>query len=200
VFGADYQEEKEMANMLNCSLGSFPMKYLGISISDHNINSVISEPILEKMGKMLDPWKGKHLPSGGGGRLILTNSCLISLPMYCMGFYLLPKEFHYKMNSIRSNFFWQGAEKKKCYHMAKWEMVTRPKDQGRLDILDSRLMNECLLVKSIWKIAQGSNGTWFKLIKGKYMSKGIFSCHRIEMRLNFGKGCTRLNTYSNGCY
>jgi hypothetical protein len=104
------------------------------------------------------------------------------------------------MNSIRSNFFWQGAEKKKCYHMAKWEMVTRPKDQGRLDILDSRLMNECLLVKSIWKIAQGSNGTWFKLIKGKYMSKGIFSCHRIEMRLNFGKGCTRLNTYSNGCY
>src|SRR5699024_8673984 len=35
VFGADDQEEKEMANMLNCSLGSFPMKYLGISISDH---------------------------------------------------------------------------------------------------------------------------------------------------------------------
>jgi hypothetical protein len=103
VFGADYQEEKEMANMLNCSLGSFSMKYLGISISDHNINSVISEPILEKMRKRLDPWKGKHLSAGG--RLILTNSCLSSLPMYCMGFYLLPKEFHYKMNSIRSNFF-----------------------------------------------------------------------------------------------
>ncbi|KAL5647880.1 hypothetical protein ACJX0J_042235 [Zea mays] len=65
---------------------------------------------------------------------------------------LLGVFFHYKMNSIRSNFFWQGAEKKKCYHMAKWEMVTRPKDQGGLGILDSRLMNECLLVKWIWKI------------------------------------------------
>ena len=48
VFGADDHEEKEMANMLNCSLGSFPMKYLGISISDHNINSVISKPFWRK--------------------------------------------------------------------------------------------------------------------------------------------------------
>jgi hypothetical protein len=186
VFGADDQEEKEMANMLNCSLGSFPMKYLGISISDHNINSVISKPILEKMRKRLDPWKGKHLSSGGG--LILTNSCLSSLPMYCMGFYLLPEEFHYKMNSIRSNFFWQGAEKKKCYHMAKWEMVTRPKDQGGLGILDSRLMNECLLVKWIWKIAQGSNDTWFKLIKGKYMTKGNFFLSSDRDASQFWKG------------
>jgi hypothetical protein len=103
VFGADYQEGEEMANMLNCSLGSFPMKYLGISISNHNINSVISNPILVKMRKRLDPWKGKYISSGG--RLTLTNSCLSSLPMYCMGFYILPKEFHYKMNSIRSKFF-----------------------------------------------------------------------------------------------
>jgi hypothetical protein len=33
--------------------------------------------------------------------------------------------------------------------MAKWEMVARPKDQGGLGILDSRMMNECLLVKWI---------------------------------------------------
>jgi hypothetical protein len=138
------------------------------------------------MRKRLDPWKGKHLSSGG--RLILTNSCLSSLPMYCMGFYLLPEEFHYKMNSIRSNFFWQGAEKKKCYHMAKWEMVTRPKDQGGLGILDSRLMNECLLVKWIWKIAQGSNDTWFKLIKGKYMTKGNFFLSSDRDASQFWKG------------
>jgi hypothetical protein len=80
----------------------------------------------------------------------------------------------------------------------QWEMVTRPKDQGGLGISDNRMVNRCLLVKWIWKISQGSDDTWFKLIKGKYMTKANFSCHLIEVCLNFGKGCTRLNTCSNG--
>lgn len=84
----------------------------------------------------------------------MTNSSLSSLPMYNMSFYLLSKEAHQKMNSIRANFFSQGAEKKNCYLMAKREMVTRLKEQGGLVFLDSRPMNECLLVTWIWKISQ----------------------------------------------
>jgi hypothetical protein len=53
-------------------------------------------------------------------------------------------------------------------------MVTRPKDQGGLGILDSRLMNECLLVKWIWKICQGSEDTCFKLIRAKIHAGGQF--------------------------
>jgi hypothetical protein len=40
-----------------------------------------------------------------GGKLILTNSYLSNLPMYIMGFYVLPKGVHGKMDSIRSKFF-----------------------------------------------------------------------------------------------
>ncbi|PWZ37185.1 hypothetical protein Zm00014a_003559 [Zea mays] len=35
-------------------------------------------------------------------------------------------------------------------------------------------MNECLLVKWIWKICQGSEDTWFKLIRAKYMPEDNF--------------------------
>jgi hypothetical protein len=55
------------------------------------------------MERQLDPWKGKHMSTGG--RLILTNSCLSSIYIYTMGLYLLPKELHQKMSSIRANFF-----------------------------------------------------------------------------------------------
>jgi hypothetical protein len=150
VFGAVQQERERMANMLNCSLGTWPMKYLGIPISDGRLKPSAFDHIVGKMEKSLDPWKGKHLSSGG--RLILTNSCLSSLPIYTMGFYLLPNKIHKKMSSIRANFFCQGAEDSKKYHMVKWDSLTRPKDQGGLGITNTLMMNECLIVKWIWKL------------------------------------------------
>ncbi|RLN23448.1 hypothetical protein C2845_PM07G29970 [Panicum miliaceum] len=76
VFGADQNEKERMANMLNCKLGTFPMKYLGIPISENRLGSLAFSGLKEKMGRRLDPWKGKFLSSGG--KLILTNSCLSS--------------------------------------------------------------------------------------------------------------------------
>jgi hypothetical protein len=84
--------------------------------------------MVQKLVKRLDPWVGKHLTSGG--RHILTNSCLSSIPLYCMGFYWLHDGVRQKMDSIRSRFLWQGPEDKFRYHMAKMDMVSRPKDQG----------------------------------------------------------------------
>lgn len=96
VFGFSQPETEEMANMLNCKLGTLP-------ISDRHLGAMAFSDTYDKMRKRLDPWKGKNLTSGG--RLILSNSCLSSLPMYTMGFYRIPANGHEKMDSIRSNFF-----------------------------------------------------------------------------------------------
>jgi hypothetical protein len=85
VFGAQQREKERLANMLNCVLGELPLKYLGVPVSDRHLNMGAFSPILQKMLKRLDPWRGKHLTSGG--RQILTNTCLSSIPLYCMGFY-----------------------------------------------------------------------------------------------------------------
>jgi len=34
------------------------------------------------------------------------------------------------MDGVRAKFLWQGTEEKFRYHMARWEMISRPKDQG----------------------------------------------------------------------
>jgi hypothetical protein len=93
-----------MTNMLNCALGSLPLKYLGIPLSNDRLKASTFGHILEKKKKRLDPWKGKNMSSGG--RLIVTNTCLSSLSMYAMGFYLLSGGLHQKMNLVRANFFW----------------------------------------------------------------------------------------------
>lgn len=128
VFGASQREKEQMANNLNFVLGELPLKYLGIPVSDSHLTISAFSPIVQKFFRCLDPWKGKHLISGG--KHILTNSFLSSIPIYCMGFYYLKDWVHKQMDSVRAKFLWQGADDKFKYHMAKWEMVTRPKDQG----------------------------------------------------------------------
>jgi len=85
AFGVSSEEQNMIANMLNCKVGSLPMTYLGLPISDSNLGVYSFEGIVEKMRKKLQPWKGKNLSSGG--RLVLTNSSLSSLPIYMMGMF-----------------------------------------------------------------------------------------------------------------
>jgi hypothetical protein len=82
-----------------------------------------------------------------GARLTLSNSCLTNLPTYTIGFYLLPGECHKKMNSVRSKFFWRGVEDKFKYHMVIWDVVCRPREFGGLGILNTQVLNDCMMAK-----------------------------------------------------
>ena len=66
-----------------------------------------------------------------------------------MGFYWLKDGMHSKMDGIIAKFLWQSAIDKFRYHMANFEMVCRAKDQGDLGVLNTKIMNESLLVKWI---------------------------------------------------
>lgn len=119
--------------------------------------STAFEFMVAKIRNRLDPCKGRY--NSSGGRLILDNTCLSSLPMYVMGFYHLYGCTHDKMDSIRGDFFWQGAGGNFKYHMVKWDAISRPKEFGGLGIINTRIMNDCLLTKWIWKIVDGCEDT-----------------------------------------
>lgn len=106
--------------------------------------------IISKLENRLDTWKSSLLSSGG--RLILVNSCLSNIPTYSMGFYRLNEKVHSMLDTIRFRFFWRGVIDKLKYHMVNWGDVCRPKDYGGLGVLNTRLFNDCLLCKWLWKI------------------------------------------------
>jgi hypothetical protein len=126
TFGLGEEDSRRVANMLNCQLGKLPMKYLGIPLSDSSLGMGVFAGVVDKVAKRMPPWKGKN-SSSGGGRHVLSNDCLANLPIYTMGFYLLPKGTHKKMDTIRSRFFWRGAGDDFKYHMVKWYAICRPK-------------------------------------------------------------------------
>lgn len=52
--------------------------------------------------------------------------------------------------------------------MVNSKAVYRPKDFGGLGVINSRLFNDCLLSKWLWKIDQARDELWFRILKAKY--------------------------------
>ena len=82
-----------------------------------------------------------------GGRLVLINSVLSSLPMFMMSFFEIPRGVLKMLDYFRSRFFWQSDEHKIKYRLTKWEIVCTPKDQGGFGVLNLDVHNKCLLSK-----------------------------------------------------
>lgn len=187
TFGYEEEQQRDIANALNCKIGQLPMTYLGFPISDKHLGAKAFGPTVEKMRKKLQPWKGKNLTSGG--RLILTNSSLSNMPIYIMGIYHLQDGVHQQMDMIRSQFFWRGDCSKFKYHMVRWENVCLPKDFGGLGVLNTKLMNEALLTKWVWRIQNNQvDDICCQLIRTKYLGKKTLQQCNGRMGSQFWKG------------
>jgi hypothetical protein len=65
------------------------------------------EPLVVVVGKRTEPWQGRFMSSIA--RLVLSDSCLSSLPLYTMGLFLLADGTHSRFDKHRSRFFWEGT-------------------------------------------------------------------------------------------
>jgi hypothetical protein len=173
TMGLSEEEQQETVRVLNCKLGSFPMKYLGMPISDCKVTKAQLKYVSDKTEKRLGTWQCDYLSSGG--KLVLIDSCLSSISMYTMVVYQLYEGNHQLFDTIRSRFYWQGTGKKRKYHMIKWEALNRPKEVGGLGFMDVRAMNISLLAKWIDRLERGDNNFCCFLLRKKYLGqKSIF--------------------------
>jgi hypothetical protein len=109
-----------------------------------------------------------------GGRLILTNSSLSNLPIYTMGFYQLPLGIHRRMDQSTARFLWRGSSNNFKYHMVSWLAVCRPKQFGGRGIINTEILNRCLITMWVWKLHQQPESLWVRLIRAKYMRDAEF--------------------------
>jgi hypothetical protein len=74
------------AEIFNCNISLFPLKYLGVPISAGRLHVVDWVKLEEKSVKKLDVWQGG--PMSYGGRTILINSSLTNSSIYDMSMFL----------------------------------------------------------------------------------------------------------------
>ena len=185
-YGKAKEFEDEYIELFGCNTGEYPFRYLGIPIHHRKLQNIDWRRIEERFEKKLSCWKAKHLSYGG--RLILINSVLSSLPIFMMSFFEIPKEVLKKLNQYRSRFFWKGYKDKKKYRLAKWDIICRPMDQGGLGIIDIDLQNKALLSKWIINLLNGE-GMWQTLVRNKYLSSNLYHMLRPnKATLIYGEG------------
>lgn len=113
-----------LANILQCRVGSLPMKYLGMPLVTSFKTNSIWNPILEKMEKKLSRWKCLYLSKGG--RLILLKSTLSSLQMQFLSLFTIPKSVAARLESIQRNFLWGSSKVSFKYPLGAWERCVYP--------------------------------------------------------------------------
>ena len=88
-----------------------------------------------------------------GGRIVLVNSVLGSLPIYYMSSILLPRNVRELLDAKRRAFLWTGEEH--CHGsscLVAWDDVCQPRELGGLGVKSLEEMNHGLLLKFVHKL------------------------------------------------
>lgn len=99
------QEEAKgtrLANILRCRVGNLPSKYLGLPLSPRPPSKEAWTEIIQKIQRKIEGWQAKLL--SGGGRLILVNAVLTSIPLYYLSVFKAPTWVVKRIKALRRVF------------------------------------------------------------------------------------------------
>jgi hypothetical protein len=106
LVGGDNELAVSYANLFNCQISFFTLKYLGVPIAASRLHVVDWTKMEEKSAKKLDIWQGNSLSIAR--RTTLINSSLINSTIYHMSMFLLPKTVIKTMDKGRGDSFGKG--------------------------------------------------------------------------------------------
>ncbi|WMV45676.1 hypothetical protein MTR67_039061 [Solanum verrucosum] len=173
----DVTNIQRLADILGCRVEKLPTTYLGMPSGNKHKDLEIWDNIVEKTEKRLAIWKAQYISFGG--RHILINFVLDSLPIYVISLFTIPAKVAKKLDKLRRDFLWHGCKENKGYNLVKWVIVLHRKDKGGLGIRDLRKHNNSLLMKWLWRYTDEKQALWKDLIKCKYGEDG-FWCSNIS--------------------
>ena len=120
---------------------SFYLKPLGYRVCDWLW-------LVQKFEKRICNWTHKLLSLGG--RLILVQSVLSSLPVYWLGLAPIPTSILHKLQRIMFAFLWGSLEIHRRYHLVSWQSISWIKEHQGWGIKNLHWFSISLRLKNIW--------------------------------------------------
>lgn len=138
-----------VANHFRCTRKDFPITYLGLPLTTGRLRRADILPLIDKYSSKLKGWKPRFLYTSG--RLTLTRSVLMALPLHLLSVLPLPQWALDIINRRCRGFVWKGEEDVNGGHcLLPWSRVCRPTQVGGLGILNLRLFGTALRCRWPW--------------------------------------------------
>ncbi|GKV50472.1 hypothetical protein SLEP1_g57172 [Rubroshorea leprosula] len=153
IYGLNVKESwvRGAVGTLRCGIGVKPFSYLGMPIGENPRNKKFWDPIVRKFCGKLAVWKSALLSFGG--RLTLLQSL-----------------------KFKGFFLWGGGDggndEKREISWVKWEDICGSKVNGGLGVPDLHRRNWALLGKWWYRLGDGKEGLWKRVVKEKYYGGG----------------------------
>lgn len=121
---------------------------------------------MERIKDKLNSWGNRYISLGG--RIVLLNSVLNSIPIFYLSFLKMPVKVINKVEGIQRRFLWGGigGHKKICW--VKWSKVCQPRSHGGLGVRDIKLVNISLLAKWKWRLIDDKPVLGKEVLEDKY--------------------------------
>lgn len=103
-------------NIFGCTVGMFPIKYLGIPLHYDKLRREDIQPLVDKILKRMAGWRGKLLSYSA--RLTLIKACLASIPVYLPSFFKFPRWALDLINNQLAHCLWSDFEGNRKLHLA----------------------------------------------------------------------------------
>lgn len=101
---------------------------------------------MEKCRKRFCKWREKTLSFGG--RVMLINFVISSLPFFYLSFSKILVGVARKTTRLQREFLWRGEDGVRKLTWVKWDVVCRSREQGCLGVENIELFNKTLSGKS----------------------------------------------------
>eukprot|EP00253_Pinus_taeda_P010652 PITA_10652 len=138
-FNTSQATQRFLAHTLGFNRGTFPSKYLGILLHEHQFR-----------------------------RITLLKVVLQAIHNYQILCQAVSKTASQKLVTLFKNFLWQGTRKSRNWALISWEWLSRLSKDGGLGLRDPFILNQVMGAKVWWRWIQGGPDLWKVIWERKY--------------------------------
>jgi len=124
------------------------MMYLGCPIGHAKKKKIQFSELMKKVHNKLQAWKGKLLSFGG--RAVLIQNVLNSIPIYFMSVIIPPRCILLDLHRVFAKFFWKFRDVGNNKHWVSWSELCKPKEEGGLGFRSIFDVSKALFAKLWW--------------------------------------------------
>ncbi|KAG7963456.1 hypothetical protein I3843_09G118400 [Carya illinoinensis] len=158
-------------------------KYLGlppmVGRGKYQAFSVLKHQVWSK----LQGWKEKLLSQGG--KEVLLKAVALSIPIYTMSYFKLPKSLCAELESLMASFWWGQKQDERKLSWISWKRMCESKMEGGMEFRSIQMFNKALLAKQGWRIMHEESSLLHKIFKARYFPTSSFFDSRLGVNPSY---------------